>query len=74
MPFLIFKNKNGKYQIKKPTENNKIINKVFLSRESAINMAKRWLIYRKENNIKVVGNLVTGTKLSDRRKKEQKKR
>tara|TARA_R100000388_G_scaffold93871_1_gene79497 strand:- start:2524 stop:2742 length:219 start_codon:yes stop_codon:yes gene_type:complete len=72
MPFQVIKD-GDKFKLKK-IEDGKIINKTFNSKESAINMAKRYMEYRKEQNIKVVGNKITGTKLSDIKKKKDKKK
>ena len=54
MPFQVFKD-GQKFKLKK-IDDGKIINKTFNSKESAINMAKRYMEYRKEQNIRVVGN------------------
>ena len=72
MPFQVIKD-GDKFKLKK-IEDGKIINKTFNSKESSINMAKRYMEYRKEQNIKVVGNKITGTKLSDIKKKKDKKK
>ena len=71
MPFLVIKD-GDKFKLKK-IDDGKIINKTFNSKESAINMAKRYMEYRKEQNIRVVGNKILGTKLSDIKKKDKKK-
>ena len=70
MPFQVFKD-GQKFKLKK-IDDGKIINKTFNSKESAINMAKRYMEYRKEQNIRVVGNKILGTKLSDIKKKKDK--
>tara|TARA_R100001460_G_scaffold27345_4_gene55123 strand:+ start:1210 stop:1428 length:219 start_codon:yes stop_codon:yes gene_type:complete len=70
MPFQVIKD-GDKFKLKK-IDDGKIINKTFNSKESAINMAKRYMEYRKEQNIRVVGNKILGTKLSDIRKKKDK--
>ena len=72
MPFQVFKD-GDKFKLKK-IEDGKVINKTFNSKESAINMAKRYMEYRKEQNIRVVGNKILGTKLSDIKKKEKNKK
>ena len=70
MPFQVIKD-GDKFKLKK-IDDGKIINKTFNSKESAINMAKRYMEYRKEQNIRVVGNKILGTKLSDIKKKKYK--
>jgi len=70
MPFQVIKD-GDKFKLKK-IDDGKIINKTFNSKESAINMAKRYMEYRKEQNIRVIGNKILGTKLSDIRKKKDK--
>tara|TARA_R100000664_G_C2645364_1_gene68433 strand:- start:3 stop:221 length:219 start_codon:yes stop_codon:yes gene_type:complete len=70
MPFQVIKD-GDKFKLKK-IDDGKIINKTFNSKESAINMAKRYMEYRKEQNIRVVGNKILGTKLSDIKKKKDK--
>ena len=70
MPFQVIKD-GQKFKLKK-IDDGKIINKTFNSKESAINMAKRYMEYRKEQNIRVVGNKILGTKLSDIKKKKDK--
>ena len=72
MPFLVISD-GDKFKLKK-IDDGKIINKTFNSKEAAINMAKRYMEYRKEQNIKVVGNKITGTKLSDIKRKKDKKK
>ena len=72
MPFQVIKDGN-KFKLKK-IDGGKIINKSFNSKEAAINMAKRYMEYRKETNIRVVGgNKILGTKKSDLEKKNKKK-
>ena len=70
MPFQVIK-EGDKFKLKK-IEDGKIINKTFNSKESAISMAKRYMEYRKEQNIRVVGNKILGTKLSDIKKRIKK--
>ena len=70
MPFQVIKD-GDKFKLKK-IDDGKIINKTFNSKESAINMAKRYMEYRKEQNIRGVGNKILGTKLSDIKKKKDK--
>ena len=70
MPFQVIKD-GDKFKLKK-IDDGKIINKTFNSKESAINMAKLYMEYRKEQNIRVVGNKILGTKLSDIKKKKDK--
>jgi len=54
MPFTIFKSTKG-WKIKKPST-GKVYKQTFKSKESAYNMAKRWMEYRNEKpNIKVSG-------------------
>jgi hypothetical protein len=72
MPWKIIKLEKDKYQLEK-LEDGTRPNKIFKSRESAISMGKRWMQYRKETNIRVVGNKILGTKLSDIKKKDKKK-
>ena len=71
MPFQVIK-EGDKFKLKK-IEDGKIINKTFNSKESAISMAKRYMEYRKEQNIRVVGNKILGTKLIDIKKNDKKK-
>jgi len=71
MPFQVIKD-GDKFKLKK-IDGGKIINKSFNSKEAAINMAKRYMEYRKETNIRVVGNKILGTKKSDLEKKNKKK-
>ena len=70
MPFQVFK-EGDKFKLKK-IDDGKVINKTFNTKQSAINMAIRYMEYRKEQNIKVKGNKITGTKLSDIKKKDKK--
>jgi len=71
MPFQVIKD-GDKFKLKK-IDGGKIINKSFNSKQAAINMAKRYMEYRKETNIRVVGNKILGTKKSDLEKKNKKK-
>jgi hypothetical protein len=71
MPFLVIRD-GDKFKLKK-IDGGKIINKSFNSKQAAINMAKRYMEYRKETNIRVVGNKILGTKKSDLEKKNKKK-
>jgi hypothetical protein len=68
MPWKIIKLAQDKYQLEK-LEDGSRPNKIFKSRESAIAMGKRWMQYRKETNIRVVGNKILGDKKSDKNKK-----
>lgn len=67
MPWKIIKLDNNKYQLEKISDGTRP-NKTFNSRESAINTGKRWMQYRKETNIRVVGNRILGDKKSDTKK------
>jgi hypothetical protein len=71
MPFQVIRD-GDKFKLKK-IDGGKIINKSFNSKQAAINMAKRYMEYRKETNIRVVGNKILGTKKSDLEKKNKKK-
>lgn len=57
MPFRVFKTATNYWKIKKP-EDNHTYSMNFKDKKSAINMAKRWISYRKETPI-VKGNLIT---------------
>ena len=59
MPFQILKVSTG-WKIKKPSE-NKIYKMNFKTKNNAINMAKRWMVYRHESPI-VKGNMVVHKK------------
>jgi hypothetical protein len=70
MPFQVIRD-GDKFKLKK-IDGGKIINKSFNSKQAAINMAKRYMEYRKETNIRVVGNKILGTKKSDLEKNKKK--
>ena len=63
MPFQVFKD-GDKFKLKK-IDGGKVINKTFNTKQAAVNMAKRYMQYRHETDIKVVGNKILGKKKSD---------
>lgn len=65
MPWKIIKLAKDKFQLEK-LEDGTRPNKIFKTRESAISMGKRWMEYRKETNIRVVGNKILGNKKSNK--------
>tara|TARA_Y100001963_G_scaffold156054_1_gene248702 strand:- start:695 stop:886 length:192 start_codon:yes stop_codon:yes gene_type:complete len=63
MPYQVVKIKfnNTNYYKLKRINDGTLVNKKFKSKESAINMAKNWMRYRKENPI-VKGNKILNKK------------
>tara|TARA_R110000796_G_scaffold2298_2_gene9123 strand:- start:7991 stop:8179 length:189 start_codon:yes stop_codon:yes gene_type:complete len=61
MPFEVVKKSKNKYQLIRVND-KKIVNKIFLSKSSAIASAKNYMNYRGEKNIKVVGNFILNKK------------
>jgi len=60
MPFRVFKTANNYWKIKKPEDNHTYAMN-FKDKKSAVNMAKRWISYRKGTPI-VKGNWVGHSK------------